>query len=338
MPHPHSPAPAHGHGHHHHPVPGDVQGRAFVIAIVLNAAFVAIEAGYGLAAGSMALLADAGHNLSDVLSLVMAWAAIQLAKRAPDGRYTYGLRASSILAALANAMLLLLACGAMGLEAIQRFQAPPAVGGVTVTVVAAIGILVNSFSAWLFMRGSQHDLNVRGAYLHMAADALVSLGVVLAGLAMLYTGWFWLDPLVSVVIVVVIVIGTWGLLRESLRLALNAVPAAIDVAAIERYLRGLPGVRDIHDLHVWGLSTTETALTVHLVVPAGYPGDAFLDEVVEELEHHYGIHHCTLQIEQGTTAHACSLHGVASGQAHGDHDHDHDHDQNKASGSGRKPR
>jgi cobalt-zinc-cadmium efflux system protein len=310
-----------------------VQGRAFLLAIVLNTAFVAIEFGYGLAARSMALLADAGHNLSDVLALVLAWAALQMGRRAPGGRYTYGLRASSILAALANAMLLLLACGAMALEAVQRFTAPPAVGGVTVMVVAGIGIVVNGFSAWLFMRGSQHDLNVRGAYLHMAADALVSLGVVLAGFAMVYTGWYWLDPVASLVIVAVIVAGTWGLLRESVRLALNAVPAGVDVAAVESRLKALPGVREIHDLHIWGLSTTEVALTVHLVMPGGYPGDAFLDEVVAILHREHGIHHCTLQVEEGTTWHACALHGRGHGHGHGhDHDHDHDHDHGHVPG------
>ncbi|MDF2446709.1 MAG: cation transporter [Moraxellaceae bacterium] len=298
------------HDHHHHPHGApDSFGRAFAIAIVLNTAFVAIEFGYGFASGSMALVADAGHNLSDVLSLIMAWGAMLLARRRPEGRYTYGLRSSSILAALLNAMLLLVACGAMAWEALERFHEPPVVAGLTVTVVAAVGIFINGLSAWLFMRGSQHDLNIRGAYLHMAADAVVSLAVVITGLGMFYSGWYWLDPVISLVIVGVIVWGTWGLLRESLRLAMSAVPAGVDVAEIERFLRALPGVSEIHDLHIWGLSTTETALTVHLVMPAGYPGDAFLEKVVEELEHHYAIRHSTVQIEQGTIHHACTLAG-----------------------------
>lgn len=333
MAHSHAPASphAHGPGHgHHHPGPADVQGRAFLIAIALNAVFVAIEFGYGMAAQSMALVADAGHNLSDVLSLVLAWGALKLSRLQPDGRYTYGLRSSSILAALANAMLLLLACGAMGYEALQRISAPPVVGGVTVTVVAAVGILINGFSAWLFMHGSKHDLNVRGAYLHMVADALVSLGVVLAGIAMLFTGWYWLDAVVSLVIVAVIVAGTWGLLRDSVRLALHAVPPGVDAAGVEAYLRGLPGVDDIHDLHIWGLSTTEAALTVHLVVPAGYPGDAFVDDVVHELEHRFGLHHCTLQVEEGTTRHACAFHVTPGRPAAHAHDHDHDHEKGRA--------
>lgn len=297
------------HGHHHHPhgAPAEGHGRAFAIAILLNTAFVAVEFAYGLAAGSMALVADAGHNLSDVLSLILAWGALLMARRRPDGRYTWGLRSSSILAALLNAMLLLVACGAMAWEALERFREPPVVAGLTVTVVAAVGIVINGLSAWLFLRGSEHDLNIRGAYLHMAADALVSLAVVLTGLVMLGTGWYWLDPVISVGIVAVIVWGTWGLLRESLQLALSAVPPGIDVAGIEAFLRRQPGVTGIHDLHIWGLSTTETALTVHLVMPAGCPGDAFLHELVEELEHHYRIHHATVQVEQGSACHACSL-------------------------------
>lgn len=253
-------------------------------------------------------MADAGHNLSDVLGLFLAWAAVVVGRRAPNERFTYGLRSTSILAALANAMLLLVACGAIGWEAVQRFSQPSAVASVTVMVVAAIGIVVNGLSAWMFVKGSAGDLNIRGAYLHMAADAAVSLGVVVAGLVMLFTGWYWLDPLVSLVIVAVILIGTWGLLRESLHLALNAVPPHIDLSAVAGYLRKLPGVTDIHDLHVWGMSTTESALTVHLVMPAGYPGDAMIDGITQALNQQFSVHHSTLQIEQGTTQHACSLH------------------------------
>lgn len=302
--HSHSHDHSHGHGHHH----GSASyGRAFAIAILLNSVFVAVEFGYGFVAHSTALMADAGHNLSDVLSLVLAWGAALMGRQAPSERYTYGLRSSSILAALFNAMLLLVACGAIALEAVQRFLQPPAVAGLTVSVVAGIGIVINGLSAWLFVQGSQHDLNIRGAFLHMAADAVVSLGVVLAGIAMLFTGWYWLDPVISLVIVVFILASTWGLLRDSVRLALSAVPAHIDVAAVESYLRQLPGVSEIHDLHIWGLSTTESALTVHLVMPSGYPGDAFLDEVVETLEHRFAIHHSTVQVEEGTTRHACGV-------------------------------
>lgn len=302
--HSHSHDHSHGHGHHHGPAS---YGRAFAIAILLNSVFVAVEFGYGFVAHSTALMADAGHNLSDVLSLVLAWGAALMGRQAPSERYTYGLRSSSILAALFNAMLLLVACGAIALEAVQRFLQPPAVAGLTVSVVAGIGIVINGLSAWLFVQGSQHDLNIRGAFLHMAADAVVSLGVVLAGIAMLFTGWYWLDPVISLVIVVFILASTWGLLRDSVRLALSAVPAHIDVAAVESYLRQLPGVSEIHDLHIWGLSTTESALTVHLVMPSGYPGDAFLDEVVETLEHRFAIHHSTVQVEEGTTRHACGV-------------------------------
>jgi cobalt-zinc-cadmium efflux system protein len=230
-----------------------------------------------------------------------------LACKVPSERYTYGLRSTSILAALANAMFLLVVCGAIAWEAIQRFSQPPTVAGLTVTQVAAVGIVINGLSAWLFMRGSKGDLNVRGAYLHMAADALVSMGVVIAGVTMIFTGWYWLDPMISLIIVAVIVIGTWGLLRESMQLALSAVPASIDLSAIDSFLRQCQGVTDIHDLHVWGMSTTESALTVHLIMPDGYPGDAFMDEIMHTLEIRFSIHHSTLQIEQGTTDHNCSL-------------------------------
>jgi cobalt-zinc-cadmium efflux system protein len=252
-------------------------------------------------------MADAGHNLSDVLGLVLAWGAAILARRAPSGRFTYGLRSTSILAALANATFLLVACGAIAWESVQRFAQTPAVAGLTVSLVACVGIVINGLSAWLFVKGSKGDLNIRGAYLHMAADAAVSLGVVVGGLAMMATGWFWLDPVLSLVIVGVVVCGTWGLLRESMELALNAVPAHIDIDLIDAYLRSLPGVTEIHDLHVWGMSTTESALTVHLVVPEGYPGDDFMDDVARTLDSRFHIRHSTLQTEQGTTSHACGL-------------------------------
>ncbi len=296
----------HSKEHHHHTSPNN-QGRVFVVTIVLNMAFVIIEFAYGFIANSTALMADAGHNISDVLGLLLAWSAIILARKPPSKRYTYGLRSTSILAALANAMLLLVACGAIALEAIQRFSQPPTVAGLTVSIVAAIGIVINGLSAWLLMKGSKEDLNIRGAYIHMAADTAVSLAVVIAGIAMFYTGWFMLDPIISLGIVIVIVIGTWSLLRDSMQLALSAVPAKIDALAIDAYLRQLGGVTDIHDLHIWGLSTTESALTVHLVMPNGHPGDIFLDEIVQTLEERFFVHHSTLQIEQGTTNHSCSL-------------------------------
>lgn len=297
----------HGHEHgHSHQAPASF-GKAFVIAISLNVGFTVVEFIYGFLAQSSALMADAGHNLSDVLGLVVAWVGVLLARKIPDQRFTYGLRGSSILAALANAMFLMIACGAISWDAIRRLADPPEVSSMTVIVVAAIGILINAASAWLFVKGSKGDLNIRGAFLHLVADAAVSLGVVIAGVAILLTGWNWLDPVVSLLIVVVIVIGTWGLLRESLKLALNAVPAHIDLNEVEAWLRDQPGVLDIHDLHVWGMSTTESALTAHLVMPGG-ADDAFVDGVADELHHRFGIEHTTLQVERGDSEHVCVLH------------------------------
>jgi cobalt-zinc-cadmium efflux system protein len=297
----------HTHNHQIHNEPKS-QGFAFVSAIFLNTVFVIVEFSYGFIANSTALMADAGHNLSDVLGLLLAWGATILSRKLPNERYTYGLRSTTIIAALANAMFLLIACGAIAWEAIHRFSQAPIVAGLTVTIVAGIGIVINGLSAWLFVKESKSDLNIRGAYLHMAGDAAVSLGVVLAGIAMLYTDWYWLDPVISLVIVLVIVFTTWGLLRDSMRLALVAVPAHIDVSEVATYLRQCQGVTDIHDLHVWGMSTTESALTTHLVMPMGYPGDAFMDTIVSTLKERYAIQHCTLQVELGTTNHACALH------------------------------
>ena len=302
----------HGHHHgHHHPVDPATQGRALGISIVLNTVFVGVESVYGYLSHSTALLADAGHNLSDVLGLALAWAAVVWSRKAPNQRFTYGLRSSSTLVALANAAFLLLTCGAIGWEAAQRLFAPPEVNTLTVMIVAAIGIAINGASALLLMRGSHSDLNMRGAYLHMVADAAVSLGVVVSALLIRLTGWNWLDAASSLLIVLVIVRGSWGLLRASLQLALNAVPDHIDIAAIDAYLRTLPGVSDVHDLHVWGLSTSEAALTAHLVIPAGYPGDATLDTIRHHLNAEFRIQHATLQCEQGTTLHQCSLHASA---------------------------
>jgi cobalt-zinc-cadmium efflux system protein len=290
---------AHGHDHSRHAhshAPQDF-GRAFLIGVGLNAAFVVIEAAFGFLANSTALIADAGHNLSDVLGLVVAWIAAILAKRAPTPRLTYGLRNASILAALINALLLLLAAGAIALEAVQRLVSPEPVQSVTVMIVAAIGILVNGFTAWLFVGGRHTDINIRGAYLHMVADALVSVGVVIGGGVIIVTGWLWVDPAISLVIVAVIVWSTWGLLRESTAMSLAAVPRGIDPARVREVLLQQPGVTSIHDLHIWPISTTETALTAHLVMPGGHAGDTFLAATADVLAHHFAIRHVTLQIE-----------------------------------------
>lgn len=287
---------AHGPGHVH--APKDF-GRAFAIGIALNTVFVAVEAGYGLLSNSMALLADAGHNLSDVLGLLVAWAAAALSRREPSDRFTYGWRSSSILAALFNALFLLLAVGVIAWEAAWRLFYPEPVAGVTVMIVAGIGILINGFTAYLFVGGRKSDINIEGAYLHMFADAAVSAGVVVAGLLMITTGWEWLDPSVSLVIVVVIVWQTWRLLRESVTMSLAGVPAAIDADQVRQFLLGERGVAGLHDLHIWPMSTTEIALTVHLVMPDGHPGDAVLFRLAAELRQRFGIAHPTLQIERG---------------------------------------
>lgn len=297
----HSHAPGHSHSHAHagHPhshAPKDF-GRAFAIGIALNLGFVAIEAAFGILANSTALLADAGHNLSDVIGLLVAWGAAILAKRPPTERFTYGLRATSILAALVNALLLIFACGAIAWEAIWRFANPEPVASLTVMIVAGAGILVNGFTAWLFMSGSGSDLNIRGAYLHMVADAGVSIGVVIAGLAIMLTGWLWLDPLTSLAIVAVILWGTWRLLRDSVGLALAAVPGHIELANVKAFLETLPGVTRVHHVHVWAMSTNEVALTAHLVMPGGHPGNDFLRHAAHDLNERFGIVHPTLQIE-----------------------------------------
>lgn len=290
-----------GHGH----APASF-GRAFAIGTALNLAFVLVEAGYGLTSGSMALLADAGHNLSDVLGLLIAWGASILAKRRPSGRYTYGLRSSSILAALVNALLLLVAIAIIAFEAVRRFADPAPVAGGTVMIVAGIGIVINTITALLFMRGHKDDLNIRGAFLHMAADAAVSVGVVLAGFAIVLTGKTWIDPVTSLVIVAVIAAGTWGLLRDSVNLGLHAAPAGVDPELINSFLSEQPGVSSVHDLHVWPMSTTEVALTAHLQIPAGYPGDEFTAELAKGLKSRFDIDHVTIQIETNPEV-ACAL-------------------------------
>ncbi|WP_267356535.1 MULTISPECIES: cation diffusion facilitator family transporter [unclassified Methylobacterium] len=287
-----------GHGGHAH-VPKDF-GPAFAIGIALNTVFVVVEAIYGYLSNSMSLVADAGHNLSDVLGLAAAWVAAILVRRQATARFTYGYRSSSILAALFNAVFLLIAMGAVIWEALVRLAHPEPVAGTTVMVVAAIGILVNGLTAWLFASGAKGDINVRGAFLHMAADAAVSAGVVIAGLVIQLTGLAWLDPAVSLVIAGLVVWATWGLLRDSLAMSLDAVPQEISPEAVTGFLRGRPGVADLHDLHIWPMSTTSVALTVHLVMEEGYrlSGNGFLTETAEGLRARFGIGHATLQIEE----------------------------------------
>ncbi len=304
MPHGHIHG-GHSHGGHTHGTHTDGShlhaparyDRSFALGALLNIGFVMVEAVYGLLANSTALLADAGHNLSDVMGLLLAWGAAWLGRRLPKGRYTYGFGNASILASLLNAMILLIAVGAILLEAASRLVEPQPVAETTVMVVAVIGIVINSWTAWLFIGGQKQDINLRGAYLHMVADAAVSVGVVLAALAIRFTGWFWLDPVTSIVIALVIIAGTWGLLRDSVRLAMNAVPDGIDPAGVERYLAGLPGVAAVHDLHIWPISTTETALTAHLVRPGMNQDDALLLEISSVLKDRFGIGHATIQVE-----------------------------------------
>jgi cobalt-zinc-cadmium efflux system protein len=288
----------HHHDHHAHNIAADSIGhKIFAAAIILNTTFVAVEVGFGLHADSLSLLADAGHNFSDVIGLFASWAAIVMAKRLPTTRFTYGLRSSTILAALANAMLLLIAVGGVAWEAIMRLNHPQAVNGTIITWVALFGVVINVSTALMLMQGRKDDINQRGAYLHMVGDAAIALGVAAGGVLVMKTGWLWLDPVISLVIALLIFIGTWGLFKQSFRLALQAVPDQVDVDAIKTYLSGLTPVSAVHDLHVWGMSTTENALTAHLVTPAGHPGDAFLHEVSAELAHHFHIHHVTIQTE-----------------------------------------
>lgn len=294
-----------GHHTHDRAHAAPSYGRAFALGVVLNLGFVAIEATYGLIAGSLALLADAGHNLSDVVSLLIAWGAFWLARRPPTRMRTYGFRRSSIYASLVNAVLLLIAVGAIVLEALNRIAEPAPVAEGTVIVVAGIGVVINTLTALLFVSGRKRDLNMRSAFLHMTADAAVSLGVVLAALGIMMTGWLWLDPAASLLIALVITIGTLGLLRESVDLAMDAVPQGIDPGAVEAYLAQLPGITEVHDLHIWAMSTTETALTVHLIRP-GFPiDDGFLSETTQTLHTRFGIDHPTIQIECGDEDRGC---------------------------------
>jgi cobalt-zinc-cadmium efflux system protein len=295
---------AHGSGGHVH-APASF-GRAFAIGIALNTIFVVVEAVYGYAAGSMALVADAGHNLSDVLGLIAAWTAAVLSQSAATPRYTYGLKGSSILAALFNAVFLLVAVGAIAWEAVLRLFNPEPVTEITVIVVATIGIAINGITAWLFASGRNSDLNIRGAYLHMVADAAVSVGVVIAAVVIMFTGWLWLDAVTSLVICALIVWGTWSLLRDSTAMSLAAVPRGIDPAAVRAYLETCAGVAQVHDLHIWPMSTTDVALTCHLVIPSGAPGDAYLMDICMRLKRDFGIDHATIQIETDLNS-ACAL-------------------------------
>jgi cobalt-zinc-cadmium efflux system protein len=304
----HDHAPAHSHRHSHGHAHGAVAQEVNIrmgIAVTLNVLFVVIEGCFGFLSNSVALIADAGHNLGDVLGLVCAWTAMYLARRPPGGNFTYGLGRSSVLAALTNAVLLLLACGAIAWEAAGRIAAPPAVAGATVAGVAAIGIVLNGISAWLLHSGSHDDLNRRSAFLHMLGDAAVSAGVLVSGVLIFVTGWTWLDPAVSLLIVAVILVSTWGLLRDSVHLSLDGVPAGVNSSAVLSYLAGQRGVTDVHDLHIWALSTTSVALTAHLVVPDREAEDALLGSLTPGLKKRFRIDHATLQIERDRCDHGC---------------------------------
>ena len=295
---------ARGHGQHTH---GPSHGVAFAVSVTLNLLFVVAEIIAGIIGGSTALLADAGHNFADVLALILAWLASRLAARPPSARFTYGLKASSILAALANAALLWVALGAILIETLRQFAHPAPVQGMMMITVATAGIVVNGLSAVMFARGSKHDINLRAAFQHLLADAVVSAGVVVAGVLVLWSGFSWIDPVASLVITVIIALGSWGLLRDAVNLGLAGVPAGIDEAAVRAFLGQQAGVAAVHDLHIWPMSTTETALTAHLVIPGGHAGDGFLHAMADELQHHFGIGHATLQVET-EHGHDCALH------------------------------
>jgi cobalt-zinc-cadmium efflux system protein len=297
--------PSHPHGHtHSHPRP--TYGRAFAFGIILNTIFIAIEVVYGFISHSLALVADAGHNLSDVLGLFLAWGATALGRRAATERHSYGLKRSTVLAALANAVFLLVAVGAIILEAVQRLTEPSAIAAGTVIWVATAGIVINAGTAMMFMSGRKGDLNIRGAFLHMAADAVISAGVVAGGVIILFTGWQWVDPALSLTLAAIIVYSAWNLLRDSLNLALDAVPEGIDAAAVRSYLLALPPVTDVHHLHIWGLSTTESALTVHLVLADDQRCDKLLHRINHDLHERFGIGHATIQFETAGEAACCS--------------------------------
>ena len=286
---------------HNHPN----YSKAFIIGITLNVIYILVEVFYGLLINSMALLADAGHNFSDVLGLLMAWGAAYLAKTAATEKRTYGLRKSTILAAFFNAILLMIAVGAITIEAIRKLILPEQVHGTTMVLVAGIGVIINAVTAFLFMKGRKDDLNIRGAFLHMAADAGISLGVVIAGLMINFTNWLWIDPAISLVIVLVITVGTWNLLKDSFHLSMDAVPKEINLKDVGKYLKEIDGVKEVHDLHIWAMSTTETALTAHLVIPESTKDDYFLKKICGELHSKFGIEHSTIQIEKSAQSANC---------------------------------
>jgi len=306
MSHNHSHSHSHSHDHSHSFDPGNVN-KAFLYGIILNVIYIAIETGYGLAVNSMALLADAGHNLSDVLGLILAWVASKLAQTAITERRTFGMRKATILAALLNAIILLIAVGGIAVEAIRKFIEPEPVVGSTVMIVAGIGVVINTLTALLFIKGKEKDINIKGAYMHMAVDALVSVGVVLSGLVITLTNFFILDSIISFIIVIVITWGTWGLLKDSFKLSMDSVPGNIDLAKIKQYLQKLPNVTDVHDLHIWPLSTTETALMVHLVRDVKESDDKFLADILKKLKNDFEIDHATIQIENSECCSDCSL-------------------------------
>ena len=295
--------------HHHHHAPPDYN-RAFAIGVALNVAFVVVEAVFGILSDSLALLTDAGHNLSDVLGLLLAWGAAVLAKRRPSARRTYGFSRATIIASLFSGLLLMGAVGAIVWEAVRRLVEPAEPAGMTIMIVASIGVVINTVTALLFLSGKDHDLNIRGAFLHMAADAAVSLGVVVSGAVILAYGFVWVDPVISLVIAAVILLSTWGLLRDSLNLAVDAVPRSVDPEAVREFLRGLPGVHEIHDLHIWAMSTTDTALTAHLVMDEFPDSDQYLTEVSRVLLERFSINHPTIQLERRDSGNVChqSLH------------------------------
>ena len=296
--------------HIHTNTSGENFNKAFGIGIVLNVAYIIVEVIYGVIINSMALLADAGHNFSDVLGLLLAWGAAYLAKTAATEKRTYGLRKSTILAAFFNAIILMIAVGAITIEAIRKLIYPEPVQGSTMMIVAGIGFFINAITALLFMKGREKDLNIKGAFLHMAADAGVSLGVVIAGLLIIYTNWLWIDPVMSLIIVLVITIGTWGLMKDSFHLSMDAVPRGIDLKEVGNYLKSVKGVKEVHDLHIWAMSTTETALTAHLVIPDETKDDFFLKKICGELHSKFGIVHSTIQIEKSAQASNCEYRNV----------------------------
>jgi len=295
------------HNHHHHDHVPMNYNRAFSLGIALNILFVIVEVFYGLYAHSLALIADAGHNLSDVFSLLLAWGAYWLSKKAPTPTRTFGLKKVTVLASLFSTLLLLVALGVIFYEAVERLVSPQPVSGITVIIVAGIGVVINSLTAYLFLHGAKSDLNVKAAYMHMVADAAVSVGVVLAGVAIMFTGWLWIDPVLSILIVVLVFMGTWGLLKDSVNLSIDAVPETIDTEEVKRYLLSLPGIVSLHDLHIWSLSTTQTALSVHLVTRNDIPDNRLLERIQEHLHHHFDIPHVTVQMEKAEEGFVCSL-------------------------------